>query len=394
MNTNADFYELLGVKRDASQEEIKKAYRKKAMKYHPDKNADPSAEEMFKKINYAYEVLSNPNKKSIYDQYGEEGLTSGMGDDPILNFFRRRGQPERPMERKKHRITLEEYFTKKSVSIMIQRNIRCELCEATGFIDKQQHFCKRCNGSGMMVQILQQGPFVQQIQSTCSLCRGKKYDIHATSIMCAQCKGRGTVKVEDEVDVEIPYNIIENPVSIVPEKGPWLNNKYIDLAVIFYLKTSKGFRISRPDRKLVYTMHINFPETICGFRRIIDHPSGKKILIVSEKGYIINPDNIYTLEKLGFADDIMYLNFIVHYPEKIVLPRKKLLCYETLESSLGTRRVPDVDVDIEPENTYILSTLNKINNNPHYKDTESEEFSDSSEEEVHHVGGIPTCVQQ
>lgn len=396
MNTNTDYYELLGVKRNASQEEIKKAYRKKAMKYHPDKNDDPSAEEMFKKINHAYEILSNPKKKEIYDQYGEEGLTSGMDEDPILNFFMRRGQNRRPMERKKHKITLEEYFTKKTIKILIQRNVRCEFCDATGFNDKKPHYCKKCNGTGMTIQILQQGPFVQQIQSTCMFCKGKKYDLQSVGILCPQCKGKGTEKIDELVDVEIPFDIVKDPVTIVPEKGPWLNDRYIDLAVIFDVKISKGFNISKPDRKLVYTMHINYPETICGFRRIIDHPSGKKILIVSEKGYIINPDNIYLLEKLGFADDVMYLNFVIHYPERIELPRKKLLCYETLEFSLGTRRVPDVDadVDIEPENIYVLGTLNKINNNPYNEEDNNEEVSDNSESEMPHVDATPICVQQ
>lgn len=400
---DTELYDLLGVKPTATEEDIKRAYRKLAIKYHPDKNKEPGAEDMFKKITNAYEILLNPEKRQIYDQFGEEGLKSGMADDdmdPMADIFRRMHQQRKPATQHKQNITLQEYFTKKTIKISYSRDVRCDACDATGFTDKQPHRCKQCNGSGMIMQIIQQGPMIQQYQRTCPLCKGKKNDTTATNIKCLKCNAQGTNTIMEDLEVDIPSDISRHPVTLVPEKGSWMENKYIDLMVVFNLKMSKGFTMTS-DKKLIYTMHINYPETICGFRRSIAHPSGKKILIVAEKGYIINPDNIYILDKQGFDNDIMYLTFMVHYPEKISLPKKKVaLTYDNLESSLGNRRSPNVeDEDIDPANILTLSTLNKINNNPRArKEVEENETlfdsDDENENDESNQHGIPGCVQQ
>ena len=400
---HTELYDILGVKPDATDNEIKKAYRQLAMKYHPDKNKDPEAESMFKKINAANEILSNPEKRQIYDQFGEEGIRGSMDDDvdmsDIFNHFRQqeRGPPQAKMQ---HSITLEEYFTKKSVTINIPRNVKCESCDATGFTDKQNHKCTMCKGNGIIVQIMQNGPFVQQVQRTCTLCNGKKCDKNALNIKCPKCNVEGTIKVIESLEVQIPSDIIRRPITLVPEKGSWIDGKYIDLVVIFQLKMTKGFGFAS-DKKLIHTMHINYTETMCGFKRLINHPSGKKILVVAEKGHVIDPYNIYLLDNLGLNNDSMYLMFVVHYPESITLPKKKLLDFDSIELAMGNRRVPNVDNDndIDPENIFRLGTVKKINNNPKTKEDNNNNNNDSDDDDddPHFAGaqqGMPGCTQQ
>jgi len=405
MNKNhTELYEILGVKPNASPEEIKKGYKDMARKYHPDVNHTPGAEEKFKQINHANEILSKPEKREIYDRFGEEGIKAGLADnnddddmDPMAEILRNMHRQQRkPVAQMRHDISLEEYFTKKTITVPIPRDIQCDDCNATGFSDKQSHMCKQCNGSGKIVRIIQQGPMIQQIQQMCHICMGKKIDPKCTVPKCTKCNGQGSVNLTENVEVEIPSDIARNPTTILPQKGPWMENNYIDLAVVFILKLPKGFGITS-DKKLIYTMHINLPETLCGLRRIIDHPSGKKFLIISEKGYVINPDNIYLLEKMGFDRDFMYLTFIVHYPENITLPRKTLLNYGSLETALGDRKVPNTTTDsgIDPENIYILGTLTKINNNPRSKEKETENSdSDDDDEDGQHAGIPGGCTQQ
>lgn len=395
---HTELYETLDVETNASTDEINKAFRKLAVKYHPDKNKDLGAEDMFKKITHAHDILSDPDKRQIYDQFGEDGLQSGLGDgmDPMAAFFGRMHQENnRKMATKKeYNITLEEYFTKKYISIEIPRNIVCDNCDATGFTDKKRHSCKHCRGSGFVMKVMQQGPIIQQFQSMCPSCNGKKIDTSMTGNICPNCNAQGTKQSYEKIDVMVPSNILVNPVTIVPDKGDWTDNRYIDLAIIFKLRMNKNFSLTS-DKKLIYMMHINYPETICGFRRIIKHPSGKNILVVAEKGYVINPDNIYFIDKLGFNDDVMYLSFVIHYPEKINIPTTKtLLSFRSLEMILGERNEPNIvnDSGIDPENIYTLSTLNKINNNPRSQnnnDEEDEEY-DEPEDHGHGIG----CNQQ
>lgn len=401
-----DLYELLGLKKDATPDEIKKAYKKMALKYHPDRNKDPNAEEMFKKIGQANEILSNPEKREIYDRFGMEGFEEMGGGDGFPGGFPFAGgfpfggaghQNRRQAAKFPQKISLADYFTKKTVKIKVPREVKCEPCEATGFTDKQVHTCKTCKGTGMTVKIKQMGNMIQQMQQICPMCKGMKFDTQANDLKCKTCMGKGTSKTEEELEVDIPSDILHEPMTVIDGKGPWMNGKYIDLAVIFQLKMPSGFGMTHPDKKLIYTMHINLTETMCGFRRVINHPSGKKLLIISEPGYIINPDNIYLLDRMGFDNDMMYLNFVIHYPENIKMPTTRaLLTFETLEKVLGDRREPNYNDDTDDvftENIFKLSKVNKINNNPRSKDTDHDSDDEDSDEEQDFQQGVQ-CAQQ
>ena len=388
-----DYYKILGIDRNATERDIKKAYRKLAVKYHPDRCQDENASEMFKQINNAYDILSDSEKRKIYDQYGEKGFKQGMGMDddfmdPMDIFSRMR--PRRPVDQMQYTIKLDDYFTKKKVTIPVSRNIKCDECDATGFTDKQKHHCNQCGGNGIIVQVIPVGPGIsQQIQMPCPTCKGRKYDVNATNLQCKHCTGTGSVKKTEMVDVDIPRNITTNPITKLNGAGSWVDGSYVDLAIIFKLKIPKGFGITS-DKKLIYTMNINYPETLCGFRRTINHPSGKIILVVSEKGYVINPDHIYHLDMLGLNGEKMYLNFIINYPESIVMPKNKMLNFNNLDSMMGSRYQIDEPstTNIDSMNIYILGRLTKINNN--HRSQTDDDNSDGEET----MNGPPNCKMQ
>lgn len=226
-----DYYEVLGVSRDANEQEIKKAYRRLAVKYHPDRNPDDKeAEDRFKEAAEAYEVLSDTEKRRIYDQYGHDGLKgsgfSGFGgvDDifshfgdifgDLFGFSSRRRDPRRgrdlPTELD---LTFEEAAKGTVKEVEVRRRAACATCGGTGAKPgTQPEICPTCQGRGQVVH--QQGFFV--IQTTCPTCRGEGSLIHEK---CPDCKGRGYQVVTESLKVTIPAGIDDGMTLRVAGKG-------------------------------------------------------------------------------------------------------------------------------------------------------------------------------
>ena len=222
MTSKKDYYEVLGVAKEATEDEIKKSYRKLAMKYHPDKNDSPEAEEKFKEISEAYAVLSDADKRSSYDRFGHTGFDSRYSQEDIFrgadfsdfgdifgdifgNIFggsRPRG-PQRGADLQYElRLTFMEAFTGKTVDIEIPKIVSCDTCSGTGAkpgtIAKS---CPECRGSGMVSRTVQT-PFGNMIsQSSCSTCRGSGKMIETP---CPNCSGKGKVRSTKKIQVTVP----------------------------------------------------------------------------------------------------------------------------------------------------------------------------------------------
>jgi DnaJ family protein A protein 2 len=322
-----DLYKILGIDRNATQSEIKKAYHKLALKFHPDKNSDDGAEEKFKEISHAYSVLSDPQKKQIYD------IT---GNDNVQNGHQHRQQ--RTAYKTDCKISIADYFMKTKAFVDVPHQKNCSSCDATGFSDKKMHMCKRCNGAGR-VRIVNNLGFMQQIiETTCDHCNGQKKDMTLKSLICNECKGKATVEVIMKVEVDIPKDILHNYKVVIENKGPVVNSQTIDLMVIFSLELSDDYSISN-DKKLIYTMKINFTETICGFKRMINHPNGKNLFIVSKAGNVVYNNYMYVIDNFGFNEDNMYLTFNVNYPEKkLKIPHEEhIMSFKNMELVFGER---------------------------------------------------------
>ncbi|CAN6486618.1 unnamed protein product [Victoria cruziana] len=213
---NTKYYEILGVPKDASQEDLKKAYKKAAIKNHPDKGGDP---EKFKELAQAYEVLSDPEKREIYDTYGEdalkEGMAGGAGQDPF-EFFQSffggspfggggssRGKRQKRGEDLIHplKVSLEELYNGTSRKLSLSRNVICSKCNGKGSKSGASMKCPGCQGSGVKVSIRQLGPsMIQQLQNTCKDCKGTGETINEKD-RCPQCKGEKVVQDKKVLEV-------------------------------------------------------------------------------------------------------------------------------------------------------------------------------------------------
>lgn len=230
-----DYYEVLGVDRNADERELKKAYRKLALEYHPDRNPDPAAEEKFKEASEAYEVLSDPEKRAIYDRYGHQGLDRNGGGGPgfqdigdILSHFGdifgdifggmggRSRSPNAPRKGADVRVDLEVDFleacfgTKREIPLRIP--VPCTSCHGSGAENGELDTCRQCGGRGQVAH--RQGLFV--MSTTCPMCRGAGATAKA---ICRDCDGRGEKQESRKVNVSVPAGIEEGQTLRVAGKG-------------------------------------------------------------------------------------------------------------------------------------------------------------------------------
>lgn len=284
-----DFYDVLGVSKDASEEEIKQAYRKKAAQYHPDVSDDPNAQEKFKKIQKAKEVLTDSEKRQAYDQYGHErfqqaqkqggfdGRQGGArqnpfgGDSPFGDIFEQffsggQGGRQRPQQgadlQTRLEIDLEEAYEGVTKQVTIRRPERCEACDGKGYPpDSNVRSCPECNGRGQITQI-KQTPLgrVQQTQ-TCRRCGGEG-DIYDET--CGDCGGEGVVRQQATLSVDIPAGIDNGQTLRMEGEGApgERGARNGDLLIEISVKDHPDFERDGAD---VYYQHpISFPQAVFG----------------------------------------------------------------------------------------------------------------------------------
>lgn len=249
-----DYYEVLGVSRSSSQDDIKKAYRKLAIKYHPDKNPDKKEEyeAKFKELSEAYAVLSDPDKRSHYDRFGKDGpsMEAFNPHDIFKNFFGGAspfgfggdGPNDNEDQVEKIRVSLDKIYTGSVIKHTYSRQISCVGCSGTGAIDKMDRVCKKCNGRKMMTVVKQIGPMIQQFQSQCDQCRGTGGQTIPREKICDQCRGSKMVNEICHLNINVPKGVSEDQPIVYDGKGNYKNGRYQRLVVVIITEDHPHFK--------------------------------------------------------------------------------------------------------------------------------------------------------
>jgi molecular chaperone DnaJ len=285
-----DYYEVLGVSKEATKDEIKKAYRKQALKFHPDKNpGDKKSEENFKEAAEAYEVLSNDEKKSRYDRYGHAGMGSagngygghGMTVEDIFSSFGdifgdafggfggfggggRRGKrvSKGTNLRVKVKLTLQEIASGTEKKIKVSKYDTCDTCQGTGAADaSSMSACSTCHGSGHITRITNTMLGQMQTSSVCPSCGGEGKTI---TKKCTTCYGEGIVQKEEVIKINIPAGVAKGMQMTVGGKGnaPRRGGINGDLLVVF--DEEEHTDLIREGNDLIYNLFISIPDAIIG----------------------------------------------------------------------------------------------------------------------------------
>lgn len=354
MAAKRDYYEVLGVKKDASNEDIKKAFRKMAFQCHPDHNHDDGAEGRFKEVNEAYEVLSNADKRSAYDRFGHAGIDGfggrdsgdfgfgGMGSifEDFYEFFSgaassARRAPQRGVDiRTQVTITLEEATFGCKREINITRTERCDTCNGSGAKPgSQPTTCPECNGNGR-VQRVQQSIFGRFANITdCPRCNGEGKII---TDPCPKCRGTGKEKHKRSINIEIPAGVDDgNEMRLssqgnVGDKGGPAGNIYITVTVLPH----KLFK--REGANILYELPVNFAQAALGADLEIPTLHGDvklKVPAGSQTGQIFNlkGKGVPYLNRNRTGDQIVRLRVVT--PEKLTRQQRQL--FQELADSLG-----------------------------------------------------------
>ncbi len=340
-----DYYEILGVSRESEEVEIKSAYRKMALKYHPDRNpGDKEAEEQFKEAAEAYSVLTDAEKKQIYDRFGHEGLAgsgfsgfsgfedifSNFGDvfEGIFGFGGGSGKT-RARQGKGLRydlvLTLEEAFHGKEAEISFHRLEGCPTCHGSGAKPgTQPETCRTCQGRGQVIR--SQGFF--QVSSTCPACHGQGEII---SQPCPECGGGGKIRVEKEIQVKIPAGVDTGSQLRLRGEGESGENGGPpgDLFVVIHVKEHDFF--AREDENLICQIPISFVQATLGDTLpvpLLGEEDSHELTIPkgTQPGEIIKVSGKGMTSLRGFRKrGDLYIKIVVKIPEKLNQRQKELL---------------------------------------------------------------------
>lgn len=357
MSTKRDFYEVLGVGRSATEAEIKSAYRKLALKYHPDRNpGDKSAEEKFKEAAEAYAVLADADKRAAYDRFGHAGVGGaggpGAGFDPTIfadfgdilgglgDLFgfgdvfgggRRRGGAQRGADlRYDLEISFDEAFNGAETTIQIPREETCDSCKGSGAAPgSAPEVCRQCGGSGQVRY--QQGFFT--VARTCGACRGMGRVIGKP---CSSCRGAGRVGRERKLTVKIPPGIATGQRLRLYGEGEagFAGGPPGDLYVVVIVADHPRFRREGDD--LYAEVHVPFPTLCLGGAIQVDGPGSQEAVEVPEG---TPSDTTFRLREKGMPNVAgrgrgdLYVTVKAHVPRKLTREQRKLV--EELRQTLG-----------------------------------------------------------
>ena len=352
-----DYYEVLGVTKNASDDEIKKAYKKMAIKYHPDRNpGDKEAEEKFKEAAEAYDVLRDPQKRARYDQFGPEGVNGAGGfggqsmnmDDIFSMFgdifgghgfggfgggFGGGGRARKPQFRGgdlrlKVRLNLQEIATGVTKKFKVKKKVTCTHCHGSGAEGAgATEQCPTCHGSGYVVKTQQSIFGMMQTQSVCPTCGGEGTVIKNK---CKACGGEGVVNGEEVIEVKIPAGVADGMVVNVPGKGHAARRGGIPGDIQVYIEEEPSNELLREDNNLIYNLLLDVPTAALGGSAEIPTIDGKvkiKIDPGTQPGKVVRlrGKGLPAVQGYGYGVGDLIVNISVYIPETLSKDEKKAM---------------------------------------------------------------------
>ncbi|KAF7327437.1 DNAj-like protein subfamily a member 2-like protein [Mycena kentingensis (nom. inval.)] len=361
-----ELYDILGISPNATEDEIKKAYRKKAREQHPDKNInDPEASQKFQELGAAYETLSDPQLRAVYDEAGIDGLKSGGGmpgmDDLFAQFFagggmrfgfdfggpssRRRGTGDDTVV--PHPVTLEDLYNGKTLKLNLEKEAVCGICKGTGAKGSAKpKQCVTCAGRGWTPSKTSQGTYLATTRITCHECDGVGEKLKEKD-RCKKCKGTKTVKEKNRQEVVIEPGMADKQRIVLAGAGdeePGLPPG----DVIFVLRMSPHPSFERSGSDLLASVKITLSEALFGFSRIlVTHLDGRGIKVTSPPKKIIRHHDTIVLRGEGMpvhkqpnSKGDLYLTFEIEMPEDAWL--------NTVDEKAPLSMLPPKKADMDP----------------------------------------------
>lgn len=399
MVVDTKLYEILGVSPDAHVNEIKKQYKKLARQFHPDK-AGSEAEEKFKEISFAHEILTNPEKRELYDAYGEKGLREGgMGhgmDDLFSHIFGgggghggglfsgfgpfgmggmggmsgmhgmgggRRRQQRRRGEDTVHtlKVTLEDLHNGKMSKLKLTKKVICDPCKGVGGKGNAVQKCYSCDGNGIKISVQPLGPgMVQQVQRVCPDCAGEGEVIDPRK-KCKECNGKKVVEEKKILEVQVDKGMKEG--QKVTFRGEGDQQPGVETGdVVIVLQQLAHDRFTRHGDDISMNLKIGLTEALCGFKIPIQHLDNRELLITSGQGKVIEPGCkrviLYEgmpMHRNPFEKGHLYIEFDVIFPPNDFLANDGL---KELEKVLPKRDIETMEANLNDEDTYEADLVN------------------------------------
>lgn len=401
---NTRYYEVLGVTKNASQDELKKAYKKAAIKNHPDKGGDP---EKFKELAQAYEVLSDSEKREIYDQFGEDALKEGMGGgggghNPFDIFEHLFGGGSSRGRRQKRgedvvqtlKVSLEDLYNSTSKKLSLSRKVLCPKCRGKGSKSGTSGRCYGCQGTGMRVTTRQIGPgMIQQMQHVCSECRGSG-EIISDKDRCPQCKGSKVTQEKKVLDVNVEKGMQHGQKIVFQgqaDEAP--DTETGDIVFVLQLREHPKFKRKHDDLYVEHTLSLT--ESLCGFQFALTHLDGRQLLIKSNPGEVIKPGQSKAINDEGmphhqrpFMKGRLYIHFNVEFPDSGVLSPDHCRQLAVILPVRPSAHTTDMDLD-ECEET----TLHDVNIEDEMRRKQQQQQQEAYDEEDD-AGPRVQCAQQ
>lgn len=352
------YYNILGVDKNVDDSTLKRVWKKLSLKYHPDRLSEEEKQlhgNKMREINEAYDILSDPKKRAIYDRYGKEGLDKLPGQESNQH------KEYVPPIKVDVELTLEEIYKGKTINPKFNRLCKCESCNGTGVKSKVASDCTTCKGDGNIKQVVRNGPFIQRVKSTCHNCRGT--GLKPGTQICMSCKGKRMVRKLHTITEELPRGCIQGDGILVSGEGHEIPVKYQtetdethgDVHLIIKELPHKTFtKLPHSNQDLLLELELDLAEALCGFVRIITHLDGRKLFLTSDK---ISNNDVKVIKGEGLpskSGDIfgdLVVNFKVNIPNNF----DKELLYKALTGDNFN------DINFTPKDDEQLTVLSDVN---------------------------------